>query len=213
MIISRYLTLFRYGFYFEVAYNSYMERKGLLIILSGPSGVGKGTIRKQLIEDSVLPFWYSVSMTTRPMRPGEVNGVDYIFVDDETFDKNVKENNFLEHVEFVGHKYGTPRSNVVEKLNQGINVVLEIDVVGADTVLKNAADLHPITFFLVPPCFQALENRIRGRSTEDNETIQKRLNKAKTELAKKDKYDHIIVNDMVDRAAHEIESIIASYQK
>lgn len=190
-----------------------MGNKGLLIIVSGPSGVGKGTIRKQLIENSFLPFWYSVSMTTRKMRPGEVNGVDYLFVDDATFDKNIEDNNFLEHVEFVGHKYGTPRSNVVDKLNAGVNVILEIEVIGADNVVKNAADLEPITFFLVPPSFEALEARIRGRSTEDEATIQKRLNKAKVELAKKDNYNHIIVNDSVERAAHEIEEIIASYQK
>ncbi len=184
-----------------------------MIIISGPSGVGKGTIRKQLIQNSVLPFWYSVSMTTRPMRPGEVNGVDYIFVDDKTFNENIKNGNFLEHVEFVGHQYGTPRSNVVDKLNQGINVILEIEVIGADNVVKNAADLHPITFFLVPPNFDALEKRIRGRCTEDEKTIEKRLDKARTELARKDEYDHIIVNDSVERAAHEIESIIASCQK
>ncbi len=186
-----------------------MAGKGLLIIISGPSGVGKGTIRKQLIEDSVLPFYYSVSMTTRPMRQGEVNGVDYFFVDDKTFDKNIAENNFLEHVEFVGHKYGTPKSVVVDKLSQGINVILEIDVNGMDTVLKNCKDLHPVTFFLVPPSFEALENRIRGRSTEDEETIQKRLNKAKMELNRKEEYDHIIVNDSIERAAKEIETIIS----
>ena len=186
-----------------------MAGKGLLIIISGPSGVGKGTIRKQLIEDSALPFYYSVSMTTRPMRHGEVNGVDYFFVDDKTFDKNIAENNFLEHVEFVGHKYGTPKSVVVDKLNNGINVILEIDVNGMDAVLKNCKDLHPVTFFLVPPSFEALENRIRGRSTEDEETIQKRLSKAKTELNRKEEYDHIIVNDSIERAAKEIETIIS----
>lgn len=187
-----------------------MAKRGLLIIISGPSGVGKGTIRKQLIADAVLPFWYSVSMTTRTIRPGEVDGVDYIFVDDETFDRNVADGNFLEHVEFVGHKYGTPKDRVISKLEQGINVILEIDVSGTENVLRNSKELHPITFFLIPPTFTALENRIRGRSTEDEATIQKRLNKAKHELALQNEYQHIIVNDDVGRAANEIEKIIAS---
>ena len=185
-----------------------MFNKGILVIISGPSGVGKGTIRKELIARGNFPFWYSVSMTTRTIRPGEVDGVDYFFVSDAEFDRNVKIGNFLEYVEFVGHKYGTPKDKVLEHLEKGENVILEIDVSGTESILKNSAFLSPVTIFLVPPTFEALESRIRGRSTEDEASIAKRLNKAKAELAIQDEYQHVIVNDDVVQAVERIEKVI-----
>ncbi len=183
-------------------------RKGLLIIISGPSGVGKGTIRQQIMKDISLNLWYSISMTTRSMRPGEVNGRDYYFVTDEEFNRNIENGNLLEHATFVGHQYGTPYDKVQAMREEGKNVILEIDVNGTEQVLKRLANDHPVTFFIMPPNFSCLESRIRGRSTESEEVIQQRLAKAKREMKLKSQYEHIIYNDDVTRAAIEIENII-----
>lgn len=185
-----------------------MSNKGALIILSGPSGVGKGTIRQALLARGYLPFWYSVSMTTRSIRPGETDGVEYYFVNDAEFDHNIETGNFLEYVEFVGHRYGTPKDKVLEHLNAGVNVILEIDVSGTEKILTSCADLDPITIFLIPPSFQVLEDRIRGRSTEDEATILRRLLKARVEMQVRDRYQHVVVNDNVEQAVEEIEKII-----
>ena len=183
-----------------------MGNRGSLIILSGPSGVGKGTVRQRLMEHRDTNLFYSVSMTTRSPRPGEENGREYYFVTPEQFQENIDKGNFLEYAQYVAHSYGTPKDKVEEKLNQGINVLLEIDVKGAMTVLEKCPDA--ISIFLVPPSFEDLEKRIRGRSTETEEVIAKRLEKARSELALKDHYGHIVVNDDVERAASEIAAII-----
>ena len=162
--------------------------KGLLIILSGPSGVGKGTVRAKLFEDESLNLAYSISMTTREARPGEVNGRDYFFVDRETFEKKVAEGGLLEHAEFVGNYYGTPKDHVEELLNAGKNVLLEIEVQGALQVI--------------------LERRIRGRRTESEEIVRQRLAKAEREIKTKDNYKHVVVNNTVDQAATDIAAII-----
>lgn len=184
------------------------QRQGKLIIISGPSGVGKGTIRKKLMNDPSLKLWYSVSMTTRNMRPGEVDGKDYYFVSTDEFNKNIEIGNFLEHVEFCGNKYGTPKDKVVEQLNEGHNVILEIDVSGTEMVIENSKELNPITIFIVPPSFKALEARIRGRSTETDDVIKLRLSKAEGEMKIKEKYNYVISNDDVTRATIEIQNII-----
>lgn len=180
--------------------------KGSLIILSGPSGVGKGTVRKRLAELEGMNFYYSISMTTRSPRNGEVDGKDYFFVTQDEFRRNVSSGNLLEWAEFVGNCYGTPRDVVESYLEKGIDVLLEIETNGARQVLEKCPDA--VSIFLVPPNFEALESRIRGRSTEDEATIQKRLAKARAELQLASTYRYVVINDNIERAAEEIRSII-----
>jgi len=189
-------------------------KKGLLIILSGPSGVGKGAIRRILMENNDLNLAYSISMTTREPRKLEKNGVDYFFVSDEEFNKHVQDGDFLEHAAFVGHQYGTPKSNVEKLRNEGKNVLLEIEVQGAKQVLeKLKGDKEVISIYLIPPSFAALEKRIRKRKTESEEVIQARLAKAKRELGERGNYNYIVLNDIVMRAANEIKDIIRKTRK
>lgn len=183
-----------------------MKKKGVLVILSGPSGVGKGTVRKQLMSLPDLNLFYSISLTTRKMRPGEVDGRDYYFVDRETFQQNIDSGNLLEYAEFVGNFYGTPKDKVEAMLNEGKNVLLEIEVNGTMEVLSKMPEA--ISIYLVPPSFEALESRIRGRSTETEEIIQQRLAKARSEMKLRDHYRYQVVNDDVNRAAEEIADII-----
>lgn len=184
------------------------KKKGLLIILSGPSGVGKGTVRKVVMRDKSLNLVYSISMTTRKPRATEVEGKDYFFVSEEEFENNIKNDNLLEHAEFVGNKYGTPR-DYVEKLRQeGKNVILEIEVNGAQQVLSKVDKDDRISIFLVPPSLEELESRIRHRRSEEEEVIQARLNKARREMDLTSQYDYVVLNDKVGRAAGEIKSII-----
>lgn len=185
-------------------------KKGLLIIMSGPSGVGKGTIRRKVMEDTSLNLAYSVSMTTRAPRAKEVDGSDYFFVSKEVFDANLKAGNFLEHAEFVGNSYGTPKDYVEKLRNDGKNVLLEIEVEGAKQVLDKMRGNDVFSIFLIPPSYEALEKRIRGRSSESEEIIQERLQKARREMGLKYNYHFIVLNDNVDRAADEIRSIIRS---
>lgn len=183
-------------------------KKGLLIIISGPSGVGKGTIRAKVMENHSLNLFYSVSLTTRGPRPGEIEGVHYHFVTPEYFKQQVEEGNFLEHTSFVKHNYGTLKQPVFDAMNEGKNVILEIEVNGAETVMKTLKDIDILSFFLLPPSLEELEKRIRGRCSEDEEAIQKRLKRAKTELKYAKDYKYTIINNNVDEAAHEIEKII-----
>ena len=185
--------------------------KGLLIILSGPSGVGKGTVRKYIMKHHSFPMVFSISMTTREPRATETNGVEYYFVSKEEFQKNIDEDNFLEWAEFVGNRYGTPKSKVEELRNQGKNVLLEIEINGAEQVLKKVKDDRVISFFLKPPSLRQLEDRIRKRKSESEETIQKRLAKGRSEIAKAVNYDFVIVNDRIKRAGDEIVSIIKQF--
>jgi len=183
-----------------------MNQKGLLIILSGPSGVGKGTVRKELMKDSSLHLFFSVSMTTRAMRPGEVEGRDYYFVSKEEFQRNIDYGNLLEWAEFVGNRYGTPKDKVEQMREEGKNVLLEIETKGTAKVLAQCPDA--VSIFLMPPSMEALEERIRGRKTEPEEVIQERLEKARSELPLASKYKYVVLNDSVERAAAEIASII-----
>ena len=183
-------------------------KKGLLIILSGPSGVGKGTIRRYIMDNFNLKLSYSISMTTRPQREKEVDGIDYYFVSNEEFDRNIKENNFLEWEEFVGNRYGTPKDKVEELRKQGKHVLLEIEINGAAEVMSKVNDDRIISFFLMPPNLEALESRIRRRKTESEEVIQERLNKGKQEMTMTEQYDFVILNDDVARASQEIVDLI-----
>ena len=183
-------------------------KKGLLIILSGPSGVGKGTVRRQIMKDGGIDLTYSVSMTTRLPRDKEVDGVDYYFVSKEEFKKRIAEGKFLEYAEFVGNYYGTPLDKVEELRKQGKNVFLEIEIKGATQVLSKVKDEGVISFFLLPTTFDSLEARIRKRKSESEEVIQERLQKGRSEMTMTQNYDYIIKNDQVIRAAREITGIL-----
>lgn len=185
-------------------------KKGLLIIISGPSGVGKGTVRRKVMEDTSLNLAYSVSMTTRAPRKKEIDGVDYFFVSAEEFQKHIDEGDFLEWAEFVGNRYGTPRSYVDKLRNEGKNVILEIEVEGAKQILRQFPGDELTSIFLIPPSFEELEARIRRRRSEPEAIIQERLNKARREMNLKYQYRYIVLNDDVDRAAAEIIDIIRS---
>ena len=188
-------------------------KKGLLIILSGPSGVGKNCVRQEIMKSNKLDLTYSISMTTREKREKEVDGVDYYFVSEEEFQKNIDAGNFLEYASFVGHHYGTPKDKVEELRKQGKNVFLEIEINGANQVMSKVHDDRVISFFLMPPSINALEKRIRKRKTETEEIIQERLEKGRKEMTMTENYDHIIINDKVERAAQEIVDIIKAKMK
>lgn len=184
------------------------KKKGLLVILSGPSGVGKETVRTRLMKIKRFELLYSISMTTRSPRNQEVDGVNYYFVSQEEFKKNIENDNFLEYAKFVGNYYGTPKDKVEELRNSGHNVLLEIEINGAKQVMSRVHDNAVISFFLMPPNLKVLEDRIRKRKTESEEIIAERLNKAKEEMTMTEDYDYIILNDKVNRAAKEIADLI-----
>ena len=188
-------------------------KKGLLIILSGPSGVGKGTVRRYIMDNFNIQLSYSISMTTRPQRDKEVEGVDYYFVSKEEFQRNIDADNFLEWEEFVGNRYGTPKDKVEELRNQGKNVVLEIEVMGAAEVMKKVDDDRVISFFIMPPSVEALESRIRRRKTESEEIIQERLQKGLKEMTMTSQYDHVVLNDDIARVSQEIVDLIKKKMK
>lgn len=190
-----------------------MAKKGLLIILSGPSGVGKGTVRKAIMAKHKVRLTYSISMTTRAPRAKEVDGRDYYFVSKEEFQRNIDEGNFLEWAEFVGNRYGTPKDKVEQLRKEGKNVFLEIEINGATQVLSKVKDDRVVSFFLKPPSIEQLENRIRKRKSETEEVIRERLEKGEKEMSMTEAYDYVILNDEIDRAAEEIISIIKEKQK
>ena len=183
-------------------------KKGLLIILSGPSGVGKETVRTRLDKIRKFELTYSISMTTRSPRNQEVDGVNYYFVSEAEFKKNIESDNFLEYAKFVGNYYGTPKDKVEALRNEGHNVLLEIEINGAKQVMSRVHDEGVISFFLMPPSLDVLEERIRKRKTESDEIIQERLKKGKEEMTMTDNYDYVILNDKVNRAAKEISDLI-----
>jgi len=183
-----------------------LNNRGLLVVISGPSGVGKGTVRKALFEMPNHNLVYSVSMTTRKQRPGEVDGKDYYFVSKEEFEDKIKNGKLLEHAEFVGNYYGTPLDKVNERLNDGQEVVLEIEVEGAQQVKEKMPDC--VMIFIAPPSKEALYNRLKKRGTESEEIIQQRIQKANREFKKAYLYDYIVVNDEVKNAADKIIAII-----
>jgi len=182
--------------------------RGKLVVVSGPSGAGKSTVLKRLFQSARVPLASSVSATTRPPRPGEVDGVDYHFLTDEEFHRRRRRGDFLECFEVFGrgHWYGTLLSEVTPSLRAGKWVVLEIDVQGALAVIERYPEA--ITIFLRPPSLEVLEERLRCRHTETEEAIQKRLGQARRELALADKYRHQVINDEVDQAVRQISNIL-----
>ncbi len=183
-----------------------LNERGLMVVISGPSGVGKGTIRKALFAMPDNNFCYSVSMTTRAPRLGEVDGVDYFFVSREKFEQYIREGKFLEYAEFVGEYYGTPLEYIEKQLASGKEVIIEIEVQGALQVREKMPDA--VFVFIVPPSKKALIDRLKSRGTEDPAGIQKRLDKAEREYNLAYKYDYIVVNDDVYNAADRIYAII-----
>jgi guanylate kinase len=179
----------------------------LLIVISGPSGAGKGTVLSSLLkgcEDTVI----SVSATTRKPREGEKNGQNYYFLSREEFEELIRSDGILEYAEYCGNLYGTPRRHVEERLQMGINVILEIEVQGAAQVVEKCKGA--VTIFLMPPSLAELEARLRGRGTEAEEVIQKRVAAAQQELLAAPNYDYIIINDEVEKAAAEINALITA---
>ncbi|MCI8649890.1 MAG: guanylate kinase [Anaerotruncus sp.] len=184
-----------------------MNKKGMLIVYSGPSGVGKGTLMAPYLKahpEAVL----SVSMTTRAPRPGETDGVAYYFVTRERFEQEIAQNGLLEYAQYSGNYYGTPRAMVEERIAQGQDVVLEIEVQGAMKIKKTFPDA--VFIFVLPPSFEVLEQRLTGRGTEPPEVVAKRLAAAKAELHSASLYDYIIVNDEVGRAGARLEAVICA---
>lgn len=183
------------------------KEKGILFILSGPSGVGKGTVRKQLFKEAT-DLKYSVSMTTREKRPGEQEGVDYFFKTKEEFERLIQQGELLEYAKYVDNYYGTPKQYVEDMLEQGFNVFLEIEVQGALQVKESFPE--GVFIFLIPPSLEELKTRIVGRGTETTDLVQDRLHEAQKEIKMMEEYNYIVVNDNIDRAVHKILSIVES---
>lgn len=184
-------------------------QKGILLILSGPSGVGKGTVGKQLLARSGGSMVFSVSCTTRAPREGETEGKDYFFITEEEFSRMIEAGEFLEYMNVFGkNHYGTPRKYVEEQINAGRDVLLDIDVNGAMSVKTNFPEA--VAIMLVPPSMKELRSRLEGRGTEDAEAVERRLAEAKKELSFMPRYDYIVVNDDLDVAVAQCEQVIES---
>ncbi len=178
--------------------------KGRFIVISGPSGVGKGTICNRLLND--LNAWYSVSTTTREPREGEVDGVNYYFISKEEFEKKIEDGEFLEYNIYNGNYYGTSKKIVLEKMDKGINVFSEIDVNGAHNIKKIFPDA--LLIYIAPPSMDVLRERLIGRGTESAEKIEERLKIAEKEMQEVAFYDYVVVNDDLEKATSEVKDII-----
>ena len=185
-----------------------MSERGLLIVLSGPSGVGKGTVRKAIFDSEENDFQYSISMTTRKQREGEVDGVDYYFRSREEFEAMIEAGEMLEYAEYVGNYYGTPLTYVNQTLDEGKDVFLEIEVQGAKQVKDKVPD--GVFIFLTPPDLTELKARIIGRGTDEMSVIEERMAVAREEIEMMALYDYAVVNDEVPLAVQRIKDIIAS---
>lgn len=181
-------------------------QRGLLIILSGPSGVGKGTVREAIFNNKNCDYIYSVSATTRSSRPGEVNGEDYFFISREEFEDLIANDALLEYAEYVGNYYGTPLAYIEENLQAGRDVFLEIEVQGAKKVRERMPE--GIFIFLAPPSFKELETRLTDRGTDSQAVIMERMERARQEIEMMKDYDYVVVNDYVPNAVSKINAII-----
>lgn len=181
--------------------------KGVLFLVSGPSGAGKGTVLKSFLPKHPDMF-YSISATTRSPRPGEEDGVHYYFMSQEEFQSLREAGGFLESATFCGNSYGTPRAAVMEKLEKGIDVLLEIEVQGAMQVMENYPE--GIFIFIAPPSMEELRARLIGRQTEEASVIESRLARAEEEMELSKKYTYIVINDIAERAAEDLEAILVA---
>jgi len=182
------------------------KNTGQIIVISAPSGAGKGTIIKKLLENNSKNRWLSVSATSRKPREGEKEGINYYYITEEEFKKRIKEDYFLEYTNYAGNYYGTPKEYIKEKITKGIDVILEIEIEGANNIKKLIPEA--LFIFIMPPSLKELVRRLKGRGTETNEKIIKRFNAAYKEVNEVTKYNYVVVNDEVDTAVDKIESII-----
>lgn len=182
------------------------NKKGKLFIISGPSGAGKGTICKRIVDET--PVQLSVSMTTRAPRPGEVHGVNYYFTEVELFKEEIQRGGLIEYAEVYGNYYGTPRAMVEETLEKGIDIILEIDIQGALKVKDTLED--GVFIFILPPSMHELRKRLTGRGSDSQESINLRLSETLNELSYIEKYDYCVVNGDLDEAVHRVKSIITA---
>ena len=182
-----------------------VERTGMLLIISGPSGTGKGTLVKMLMENDPS-FRFSCSVTTRKPRVGEIEGVHYYFVSDEEYEQMVASGEFLEHATVHGHHYGTLRKPVEDLMKQGYNVLLDIDPQGAISVMENADDY--VSVFILPPSFEDLRVRLHTRNTDDPVEIERRLNNARGEVKKVERYQYALINDNLELAFSQLQHIV-----
>ena len=180
--------------------------KGDVVSIIGPSGTGKSTVIHKVMER--MPLFFSVSCTTRPMREGEKDGVDYFFIDREQFQTLIDNGELLEYAEYAGCFYGTPRKPAEEQMKRGNHVILDIEVQGAEQVREKMPDA--VSIFLMPPNWEELERRLRGRGTDNEEKILRRLETARSELKKANSYDYLVINDRVEDAADRLYSILVA---
>ena len=182
------------------------KNTGQIIVISAPSGAGKGTIIKRLLENNPKDRWLSVSATSRKPRVGEKEGINYYYITEEEFQKRIKEDYFLEYTNYAGNYYGTPREKKKKKISNGIDVFLEIEIEGANNIKKLIPEA--LFIFIMPPSLKELVKRLKGRGTETNEKIIKRFNAAYKEVNEVTKYNYVVVNDEIEIAVDKIESII-----
>ncbi len=182
-------------------------RKGMLIVISGPSGTGKGTLCEKLLRDDPS-LTFSVSVTTRGMREGEIEGVHYYFIDNAKYDALLADNAFLEHATVHNNRYGTLKSEVQSQLDRGMNVVLDVDPQGARAVMKERPNC--VSIFILPPSFEALRVRLHTRNTDDPVEINRRLGNAKGEIDQMHLYQYAVVNDDLELAFHQLSAIITA---
>ena len=182
------------------------KNTGQVIVISAPSGAGKGTVIKELLNNDSKSRWLSVSATSRKPREGEKEGVNYYYLTKEDFEKKIKEDYFLEYTNYAGNYYGTPKEYIKEKLNKGIDVILEIEIEGATNIKKLIPEA--LFIFIMPPSLKDLAKRLKKRGTESNEKIIKRFHEAYKEVNEVTKYNYVVVNDKIELAVEKIEAIL-----
>ena len=185
-----------------------IKRRGLMLVLSSPSGAGKSTISRALLDQNP-DLTMSVSATTRPMRPGEVEGRDYYFINQEKFDEMVAAKEFLEHATVFGNSYGTPRLPVMDALNDGLDVLFDVDWQGTQQIRGNALE-DLVSIFILPPSIEELERRLRTRAQDTEEVVQSRMAKATSEMSHWAEYDYVIINEDIQRSVREANAIFSA---